>query len=573
MEQLFIALHTAGHKSFDPAVERLVALLRVALATLSLVVVPMTSGLGPQLTILFEGLLGAYVLFGLSVVALATFGRLRTGWQLPVHIIDIGFISILLFFVQRLSMTFFTLYLFVLLSATFRWNSRGAFWTIITLLSLQVPLLFFTGATALQLTVQWAFILIVGGVFVFFGVSRERNSERLIQIAAWPKMGAQSYLNINEHWLDASLIHIANVLTVPRVLVLWEISQEPYCYAAHFANDQCQYDRTPADGVDNLVTPELEHTAFATDAIESNECLTSNGTKLYVGPIIKELLRDRFRISSVCSASFSGDLCKGRVFMLDRPHWREDDLMLAEIVASRLRVEFEYYAISLQLQETAASRERMRLAHDLHDGVLQSLAAAGLQLTSIASHSRQTMRRKLDNIRKLLFGEQQRIRAFVERRQPSPREPNLNVRDEIQREIEKIKRQWGRSILLTVTPLDAMMPSEFIRQIALIIAEAIANAVQHGDASRINVKIEKASDCARLHITDNGLGLKGITGKFSQYELDARGIGPRSIFKRVADLRGDLSLSSSSNGVEISIAFPPDDRIAAESNEKKLAFG
>ena len=60
----------------------------------------------------------------------------------------------------------------------------------------------------------------VGGVFVFFGASRERSTERLTQIADWPKNRLQSYTNINGHWLDTSLDHIATVLQAPRVLVV-----------------------------------------------------------------------------------------------------------------------------------------------------------------------------------------------------------------------------------------------------------------------------------------------------------------------------------------------------------------
>ena len=72
------------------------------------------------------------------------------------------------------------------------------------------------------------------------------------------------------------------------------------------------------------------------------------------------------------------------MFILDRSHWGDDDLTLAEIVASRLHLELEYYALSVELKETAASRERIRLARDLHDGVLQTLTGAALQLSSIA---------------------------------------------------------------------------------------------------------------------------------------------------------------------------------------------
>jgi signal transduction histidine kinase len=341
--------------------------------------------------------------------------------------------------------------------------------------------------------------------------------------------------------------------------VLWEIAQEPFSFMAHLNNGKCEQNREMAKRFGNLVSTELEGIVFAAENANSNEFLTLEGIKHCVGPIINESLQAQFAISSVCSAPFSGDYCKGRVFMLDRSDWVDDDMTLAEIVASRLRLELEYYAIYVQLKETAAGRERMRLARDLHDGVLQTLTAAGLQLSSIASRSKHEVKYRIESIRKLLFDEQRRIRAFVEGRQPSPRNQHSNLHDEIQREIQKIDRKWGCSTLLSVTPEDATVPLELIRQIKLLLAEAAANAVQHGNASQINIAVERISNHVRLRIANNGLGLKDLTGTYGKDELAALGIGPRSIAKRIDELRGTLTLSSSSKGVDLCIEIPCND--------------
>jgi signal transduction histidine kinase len=558
MSQLFDELYAAGHKPFDLSIERLVALLRVALTLFCLSAFVTTPEWQPQLTPVFELVLVAYTFFGLSTALLPTVGRFRTGWQLPVHLIDIGVISVLMYFLRTLSTTFVILYIFVLLNATFRWNWRGALWTTVALLVLQV-ILFMTIGAPTQIIIQCAFLSMIGGMFAFFGVSRERSAERLTQIAAWPSTRALSYTDIDDHWLDASLAHIATVLRVSRVLVLWEILQEPYTCIALFADGKCKQDRGNASFFRNLVSEEIEGVTFATEAVRSKKCFTSKRTNCYVDPIVNKYVQDRFDISSVCSAPFSGEICKGRVFMLDRSEWVEDDLPLAEFVASRLRIELEYYALCVRLEETAAGRERIRLARDLHDGVLQSLAAAGLQLKMIASRSDHKVQVEIENVRKLLLSEQQSIRAFVDGRQPSPPQQHLNLHDEIQREIGEIKRHWSCSVILSVTPQDATVPMELIRQIEFLLAEAAANAVRHGKASRINVAIERTPNRVQLRIADNGFGLKSTTGTYSQTELATLGVGPQSICNRITELRGILSLSSSPKGVELCIELPCND--------------
>jgi signal transduction histidine kinase len=329
-----------------------------------------------------------------------------------------------------------------------------------------------------------------------------------------------------------------------------------------------------ADTSGSLVSVELENIAFATETAKSNECLTSNGIREFAGPAINGSIQTRFDLSSVCSAPFSGEYCKGRVFILDRPHWEDDDLTLAEIVASRLHLELEYYALSIELRETAASRERIRLARDLHDGVLQTLTGAGLQLSSIAPSAGREAKRKLENIRQLLLAEQQRIRAFVEGRELSPRQPHLNLLDQTKREVERIKQRWGCHVLLSVTPQDAAFPMDITRQIELLLAEAAANAVHHGKASHIRITVEQApNNNVRLNIADNGSGLSGVRGTYSHSELAARVIGPQSICRRVAELGGALTLSTSDKGVELNVELPNRDRTAQETNEQAPAFG
>ena len=140
MTRFFNALYAAGHKSFDLQIERLIVLLRVALTAFCFIVFNTSSALEPQYTAPFELILATYALFGASVALLPIIGKYRTGWQLPVHLIDIGVVSILMYFIHSVSAAFFILYVFVLMSATFRWNWRGALWTTLALPALQLTL-------------------------------------------------------------------------------------------------------------------------------------------------------------------------------------------------------------------------------------------------------------------------------------------------------------------------------------------------------------------------------------------------------------------------------------------------
>ena len=133
----------------------------------------------------------------------------------------------------------------------------------------------------------------------------------------------------------------------------------------------------------------------------------------------------------------------------------------------------------------------------------------------------------------------------------------LNLLDQIKQEIERIERRWGCHVLLSVTPQDAVLPVEIMRQIELLLAEAAANAVQHGKASRIRITVEQDSNTVRLRDRRQWLWIVRRNGHLhvrANWRLAV--IGPQSICKRVAELGGALTLSTSDKGVELDIELP-----------------
>jgi len=568
MPRLSEALYSAGHKPFDLQLERLIALLRVALAAFSVVIFYLDPLPGNQNTSAIVAVLIAYTAFGLIVALIPIIGRVRTGWQLPVHLVDIGLISLLSYLLEAVSRQFFLLYTFVLLGATVRWNWRGAVWTTVLLLGLRLLLASLSrglgspqigtdaNLMALSALTQSAFLLAIGGMFAFFGASRERNQERLTELAAWPVPAMDAGGDLEAFPLDAALTHVASVLQAPRVLVLWEQSDEPFLRVALWADGRCRQAQRSVDVFGDWTAAGLNAIAFASGDVSSKKCITVGGPKAFEEPLISRALEAEFQLKSIATAPFAAAICTGRIFMLDRSDWGEDDLTLTEIAASRIGIELEHYALRLQLADTATETERIRVARDLHDGILQSLTAAGLHLKTVASDLGAGARSVIDDVRRMLLDEQQRIRIFVEERQRSIGQKSSALHPTMQKLIDKNQRQWRCQVVLSAAPDDSDIRSELARQLDFILGEAIGNAVRHGQASRIDVIMRTLPDRLLLWIRDNGHGAKGASGTYDATELAARRIGPVSLRNRIAELSGSLSLSSSPRGVELRIELP-----------------
>jgi signal transduction histidine kinase len=559
--QLPETLYSAGHKPFDPQIERLIAFLRVVLAAFSLVLVSLDPIGRDQDRLAIIAVLIAYTAFAMIIAFIPVVGKFRTGWQLPVHLVDVGLISLLLNFRGGVSSQFFLLYSLVLLGATVRWNWRGAAGTTVLLLGFGLISAFLwpdndQNGIVLNLLTHSTSVLIIGGMFTFFGASREQSQMRLAQLAGWPAPPTNVRADLTAFPLDAALSHVASVLHASRILLLWEQSEEPFLHIALFANGRSYQDQRPADAFGKWTGSDLATITFASADLSSKRFITVTGAQSSKDSLISPSLQSEFQLKSIASAPVATTMCTGRIFMLDKSDWGDDDLTLTEIVASRIGIELDHHALSLQLADTATTMERIRLARDLHDGILQSLTAAGLQLKSVESDLDPGSKSRIDNVRRLLLDEQQRIRAFVEERQISVEQPTLTLHRKVQELIDKQERQWGCKIVLSDESEDAEIRSNVARQLDFILGEAIANAVRHGQASHIDVTVRKALDRVLLWIRDNGHGLIGSTGTFNITELATRKIGPASIRNRIVELGGSLTLSSSPQGAELAIELP-----------------
>src|SRR5438552_6185063 len=86
---------------------------------------------------------------------------------------------------------------------------------------------------------------------------------------------------------------------------------------------------------------------------------------------------------------------------------------IARDITERKRAEPELH----QLQQLATARERTRLARDLHDSVLQSLAVAGLNLEAAIQGLKvdpEVAREQLRGVQDLIVEEQRELRSFIE---------------------------------------------------------------------------------------------------------------------------------------------------------------
>ena len=232
-----------------------------------------------------------------------------------------------------------------------------------------------------------------------------------------------------------------------------------------------------------------------------------------------------------------------------------------EVVAWLAVTRLESYYWQDRLREAAALDERVRLARDLHDSLLQSQAGAALQLVAarrLLDRDPTAGKQRLADVQQQLERDELEMRSFVMRLRParvpvaSPAAMSLGQRLEELR--QRIERQWDIHVRLHADNIIGL-PEELLEGTYRLAQESIVNAARHADASVIDVRLTRTGTGLELRIADDGRGFT-FQGTYDLEALNTMDTGPLTLKERVSDLGGGLVITSTETGTELVITLP-----------------
>ena len=190
----------------------------------------------------------------------------------------------------------------------------------------------------------------------------------------------------------------------------------------------------------------------------------------------------------------------------DQPPFDSSDLDLASDFATHAAIALMLASGREHARQLTIVAERERIAHDLHDHVIQRLFAAGMDLQGTVARVRSPevadrLNRTLDDLQTII----EEIRTTIFQLK-SPLESDGGFRNRIQRVVADLTE--NRDIVTTVRmhgPTTAI-GGELAEHAEAVTAEAVSNAVRHSGASRLTVEVSVA-DMLTVDIVDNGCGM------------------------------------------------------------------
>lgn len=199
---------------------------------------------------------------------------------------------------------------------------------------------------------------------------------------------------------------------------------------------------------------------------------------------------------------------------------------------------------------------RARLARDLHDHVIQSIYAAGLGLESVRGQLsadpfgaegriKSCMTNLNDTIRT--------VRSYISDLEPEPPEKRQRFTDAVRALTATMHELWPVEFTLELSDTAARELTSVMEIHALqIVRECLSNALRHGRASRITIRLNPGEQGgALLEVIDNGRG-------FDPVQRMGTGRGLVNLTTRAREMGATLRLDSEEGrGTTVRLHLPP----------------
>jgi signal transduction histidine kinase len=233
----------------------------------------------------------------------------------------------------------------------------------------------------------------------------------------------------------------------------------------------------------------------------------------------------------------------GAIYLTDKEaggSFSEEDERLIGLLAAHAAIAIENARLHERSRELSIVEERNRLARELHDSVTQRLfgvVLAAESASTLLARDPGSAAEELGRVRELARGAMDELRAVVFELRPAALEVE-GLASVLRKHVDVLRRVSGQAIELLVRDPPRLPPAGSA-QVLRIAQEALQNAVRHGGAHRIEVRLESADGGLALSVADDGRGFDatapGVRG---------RRLGLTSMEERAAELGGRLAIES-----------------------------
>ncbi|MCC7331595.1 MAG: sensor histidine kinase [Flavobacteriales bacterium] len=195
----------------------------------------------------------------------------------------------------------------------------------------------------------------------------------------------------------------------------------------------------------------------------------------------------------------------------------------------------EQQEIALSKVLEAEEKERIRIAKDLHDGIVQDITAIKLNLNEIFHQATDDVKSKLDNINKELDSTSKEVREISYQLMPVTLK-ELGLEKALEELLNKILPKSNLDFDFQSIGIDIRLPEKIEVNVYRICQELLNNSLKHSKATHISILLQLKNNTLQLTYEDNGVGFDANKVK--------KGVGLNSLNSRIELIKGSLDFDN-----------------------------
>ncbi len=494
-----------------------------------------------------------------------------------IHVGDVVWPSLLCLYTDGADSPFFTLYLFALLAAAFRW---GLWETAATSLA-SVGVLGFESVMLIKGPMLWRSLesgdlevnkfiircvyLLLAGLMI--GYLAESEKELRAENALITRMLSRIRV---DYGLSASLSSVitgmSDVFRGERaVLVARDInSGRVFLWQTHGETDARAFVREVAPAEAGRYLADAAPAAFYWSrrdlSVPYFAALDEHGNRVR-GEAPQTTGMPDFVTKSILSLTFNfGQEWAGRMMVLNPQLSRdiESELRFAQTVVRQVGPALYSVYLLRRLRSRAGAIERARVARELHDGAIQSLIAVEMQVDVLrrqAAGDSARLAAELARVQHLLQQEVINLRELMQQMRPVDMGPQQFL-DFLADYVDRFRRDTGIHVRFVTDLQEVTLSPRVCRELARVVQEGLINIRKHSGARSALVRFASENGHWLLMIDDDGKGFD-FAGRHDLADLDTIRRGPATIKERVRSIGGELVIQSNpGEGSRLEIKLP-----------------
>jgi signal transduction histidine kinase len=539
--------------------ERIIAGARLILAIVAIELLLVDSSrIGQQSNEAYSAV-ALYLLYALAVTWIVDrnlMGVGRVGFYTQAA--DTLWFPIILLYTQGENSPFFLYYVFSLITASFRWGFKETLFVNTANVGMYVIVHLSTapGDSGFRgFLVGPTYLYVLACLIGYLGEHQRKAQKQLLTLAE-----LSSSIKI-KHRFSRMLLElmerVRQLFQVERCMLVFHDDQVDRCFLRIVGGKEKNTQRTVELGSNEaefLLSPRRNLGYFVNPLRTVSQIFGVKNILVYdfddqrvLSPSFEpnKRLASVFEMESLLSVPiiFGGQF-KGRVYLVNRNHdsFSNSDLHYLKLIVSQVGPLIESYRLLQRMQKLSVLEEKNRIARDLHDGLVQSLASLDLRVQvclKLCADSPEEVKKELADLQRIVRAEHDELRNFMKRLR-TPAFPYNDLADAIDVYIENFQRESGLVVKLMLEPDELVLPRRISNEIYQIIHEGLTNVKKHAAARKVTIKLNRDDGNATLVISDDGRGFP------PKNEADvARGKEPWSIYERTRALKGTLTVESS----------------------------